>query len=78
MRRWAVASELATAPSKAILCRASRSMKKFAVEPVPTPTMLFSSSLGRMKSMAAWATACLSWSWVMLGVRMEECRGRGL
>ena len=32
-------------------------MKKLAVEPVPTPTTLFSSSLGRMKSTAAWATA---------------------
>jgi len=36
------------------------SMKQLAVEPVPTPTMLLSSSFGRMKSTAAWATACLS------------------
>jgi hypothetical protein len=35
-----VASELATAPSIEPLIFANSSMKKFAVEPVPTPIMV--------------------------------------
>jgi len=38
-RRWAEASELATAPPILVLTLPSSSMKKLAVEPVPTPTM---------------------------------------
>ena len=37
-RRSAVATELATAPLMCVLISASSSMKKFAVDPLPTPT----------------------------------------
>ena len=54
--RWALASELETAPSIRFFMRASSSMKKFTVEPVPTPTMAPSGT----SAAAAFAAACFN------------------
>src|SRR3990172_301772 len=61
LRRSALACELATAPSIRPLIFASSSMKQFAVEPVPTPTMASSTTY----LIASRATACFSSSWVI-------------
>src|SRR6185369_11351844 len=59
--RSAVLTELATAPLIRCLILASSSMKKFAVEPEPTPTIASSTTY----LIASRATACFSSSWVM-------------
>src|SRR6185369_13893519 len=63
-RRSAVATELATAPLIRCLIFASSSMKWFAVEPVPTPTIASSSTY----SIAARAAACFCSSCVIAGL----------
>src|SRR5258708_30971965 len=64
-RRSAVLTELATAPLNRCLIFASSSMKKFAVEPEPTPIHALSTTC----LIASRATACLSSSWVMSACR---------
>ncbi len=60
-RRSAVATDEATAASMRPLMWASSSMKKLAVEPVPTPMMPAGTY-----SMAARAVACFISSWVIM------------
>src|ERR1039457_2776217 len=59
--RSAVFCELATAPSIRFFIFASSSMKRSAVEPVPTPTMAPSITY----LIASFATVCFSSSWVI-------------
>src|SRR3989338_2383312 len=61
-KRFAEASELATAPRILCLILANSSMKKLAVEPVPTPTMLSNGTY----SIAACATARFKSSWLIM------------
>ncbi len=60
-RRFAVATELATAPSIRSLIVANSSMKKFAVDPVPTPIIVS----GTTYLSAALATSIFISSWVI-------------
>src|SRR5258706_9654043 len=60
-KRSAVLTELATAPLNRCLIFESSSMKKFAVEPEPTPIHALSTTY----LIASRATACFSSSWVM-------------
>src|SRR4029077_6360182 len=60
--RSAVFTELATAPLMRFLILASSSMKKFAVEPEPTPIHASATTC----LIASRATACFSSSWVTL------------
>src|SRR5262252_8253530 len=59
-RRLALASELATVVLMRPLFAASASMKKFTVDPVPTPTTMSSSTKARAASAAAFF--CAFWS----------------
>src|ERR1700694_3757195 len=60
LKRFALASELATAPLMRALIVASASMKKFTVEPVPTPTIMSSFTYCSAASAAAFFCAFAS------------------
>ncbi len=60
-RRFALASELDTVPAMRALRAARAAMKWFTVEPVPTPTIMSSST----KARAASAQSFLRASWSM-------------
>src|SRR5690242_6560069 len=70
-RRFALASELATVPLMRPFTDASASMKKFTVEPVPTPTTMSSSTYFNAASAAAFFCALAS-----MGEGYRECKGQ--